>query len=173
MMTSPVASRGRALLSPVVMSMTVVVLLVGFCPYVSSSPTPASYEQSNQVNYHRSNGLLLDAMGAPVDGDSPYFSSSVHQASAGSPPSWYVQPRAHANQFLMSSLDENQLVVPKQFTRFNDGDLDDDADDYMPSHKRSAASGGSAFSNIHKRKQQAKPPMEVMNEIVNSIYLKR
>jgi hypothetical protein len=164
-------------LSPLVMSMTVVVLLVGFCPYVSSSPTPSSLEQTNDINL-KSNRLFLDPNDSQPADEPAYLSASVQDARAGSSPDWYIQPRAPANQFLMSSVNDNQILVPKQFTRFNsngqtnDDDVDD-ADDYLSSNKRFAPSSNSIFSNLHKRKQSAKPPMEVMNEIVNSIYLKR
>jgi hypothetical protein len=104
--------------------------------------------------------------------DSSLLSSSVHvQPSAH----FYDQPRTHANQFLVSHANDNQIIVPKWFTRFNNDD--DDIDDYIPGdfliNKRSSFYDAGGYQNLKKRKQLNKPPMEVMNEIVNSIYLKR
>lgn len=71
----------------------------------------------------------------------------------------------------MSHVNENQIIVPKQFTRFNDDD--DDSQDDVLINKRASIYNSGGYSHLKKRKQMAKPPMEVMNEIVNSIYLKR
>ncbi len=100
-------------------------------------------------------------------------SSSVHDQS----PFFYDQPRTQANQFLISHANDNHIIVPKWFTRFNNNDDDDDIDDYVPGNllinKRSSFYNTGGYRNLKKRKQLTKPPMEVMNEIVNSIYLKR
>ena len=117
---------------------------------------------------------------ATSTGDSSLLSSTVQHSLSGSSPFWYAQPRTHANQFLMSHVNDNDIIVPKWFTRYNNDDQtndSDDIDDYVPSamffNSKRSTSGNGAFSNIKKRKQLTKPPMEVMNEIVNSIYLKR
>ena len=98
-------------------------------------------------------------------------SSSIarRQAPSGSPPVWYAQPKSHANQFLLSHLNDNQVIVPKGFTRSDD---DDEEQDLLVARRALFASNG-AYASMKKRKQLTKPPMEVMNEIVNSIYLKR
>ncbi|CAF0851046.1 unnamed protein product [Adineta steineri] len=175
-MSSSVTTRERTFLSQFVMSMAIVILLVGFCPYVSSSPTPSSIDHDNKMNYD-SNGLTLNANDYQTAGDSPSLLSPVQQSLSES----YIQPRAHANQFLMSNTDDNQVTVSKRFTRFNSNNPtnnnDDDLSDYLPygmlATKRSSPGNIGRFSNFNKRKQGTKPPMEVMNEIVNSIYLKR
>jgi hypothetical protein len=108
-------------------------------------------------------------------------SSAVHEQHLSAPLSslWFGQPRAHANQFLLSHVNDNEVIVPKWFTRFNNNDDDDDSDVdyYVPSdkfvNKRSSFYSGGGYQTLKKRKQLGKPPMEVMNEIVNSIYLKR
>jgi len=112
-------------------------------------------------------------------GDSSLLSSSVDEQPIAASSFLYAQPRTHANQFLMSHVNDNQLIVPKWFTRFNtnNNDDDNDDDDYVPSdilvNKRSSVDNSGGYQNLKKRKQLSKPPMEVMNEIVNSIYLKR
>ncbi|UJR30160.1 hypothetical protein I4U23_017700 [Adineta vaga] len=175
-MSSSVSTRGHTFLSQFILSMTLVILLVGFCPYVSSSPTPSSIEQNKNVNY-QSNGFLFDPNDSEQTAeDAALLSSSVQEVLTASSPSWYVQPRANANQFLISNLNDNQIIVPKHFTRFNHNvqiNDDDDDDDYIQTNKRSTVGNKGTFSKLNKRKQLTKPPMEVMNEIVNSIYLKR
>jgi hypothetical protein len=97
--------------------------------------------------------------------DSPSLSSSVHEQ-----PIWYAQPRTHANQFL--ALNDNDIILPKWYSRLNsDDDTDDDTPSSILVNKRAAYFNPSGHSAIKKRKQLTKPPMEVMNEIVNSIYL--
>ncbi|CAF0862677.1 unnamed protein product [Adineta ricciae] len=173
MSSSSVSTRGHPFLSRFIMSMTVVILLVGFCPYVSSSPTPPSNDQDKQIN-QQSNGFILDADNSH---QTPSLSSSVQEALSDSSPTWYVQPRANAHEFLMSNLNDNEIIVSKRFTRFlYDDQVNDESDDddvFIPSNKRSAVGNKGTYSNLIKRKQLTKPPMEVMNEIVNSIYLKR
>jgi hypothetical protein len=128
---------------------------------------------------------MSDPINIPTNsiGDSSASSSSaVHEQQLSAPLSshWFGQPRAHANQFLMSHVNDNEIIVPKWFTRFNNDDDDDDdvdVDDYVPSdksvNKRSSFYSSGGYQTLKKRKQLGKPPMEVMNEIVNSIYLKR
>ena len=180
----------RPFFSQVLMISTFFVLLVAFLPYVSSSPTPSltPIEPNNNNNnnkvIHDSNAFMPD----PIDyqtnsrGDSSASSSSssVHEQQISAPSSsvWFGQPRTHANQFLMSHVNDNEIVVPKWSTRLNNNDDDDDdVDDYVPSdisvNKRSSFYNIGGYQTLKKRKQLPKPPMEVMNEIVNSIYLKR
>lgn len=174
MASPPASSREHTFLSQFVMIMAIFILLIGFCPYVSSSPTPSSIIPNNKINY-KSNGFVVDPTDYQAKGDS----SPVQDSLSGSSPYWYVQPRTHANQFLMSYVNDHEVIVPKWFTRFHNDDQtnDDDLSDYVSprllSNKRSSSNNNGGFLNIKQRKQLAKPPMEVMNEIVNSIYLKR
>ena len=137
----------------------------------------------------RASALLAnrnDNQGTFAD-ESSLIPSAVHQTLSASSPLWYVQPRAHASQFLVSNGNQNEITVPTWFTRLNgygqatdrfskdDADDADDDDDDLPSsvdfHRRSSSGQNGAYVNLKKRKQMTKPPMEVMNEIVNSIYL--
>ena len=193
-MPSTPTARQRFFRSPYVISVTMLLLLLQCSPYVSSSPTPRTSVLSmnsdlnnpdEKINYE-SDGFrpqINDYQRLPT-GDSRILSRPNAKSQSESASNWYVQPRAHANQFLTSHLDENDLLVPKWFTKLNrydqgaDLDLDlDDSDDYVPSlvgfHKRSPLPNQYGISHLKKRKQMNKPPMEVMNEIVNSIYLKR
>lgn len=182
-MSSSVSNRQHSFPSQFVMSMVIVICLVGFCPYVSSSSP--SVDQNNKVNYD-SNGFMLDPTdyhGAPTGESS--LSPAVRRLFSRSPSVRYIQPRTRANQFLLSHIDDDEIVVPKWFIRYNNDQInniyndddDDDLFDYVPSsmlfRKRSKVHNNGGFSQINKRKQGTKPPMEVMNEIVNSIYLKR
>jgi hypothetical protein len=121
---------------------------------------------------YNSNAFVYDPNDYQAD-SSLLSSSSVHDQS----PFFYDQPRTQANQFLISHANDNHIIVPKWFTRFNNNDDDDDIDDYVPGNllinKRSSFYNTGGYRNLKKRKQLTKPPMEVMNEIVNSIYLKR
>ncbi len=171
--SSSVSTRQHSFLSQFMICMIIVILLIGFCPSASSSPTPSSMDQNNKINYEP-NGLIFDPndyQGTSGD-DASLLSPTVQQSLSGSAPFWYVQPRTRANQFLFSH--EKPIIVPKWLT--ND-DNDDDLDDYVPStmlfNKRATMGNNGGFSQLKKRKQLAKAPMEVMNEIVNSIYLKR
>lgn len=177
--SSSFSTRHHTFQSQFLLLMTLVILLVGLCPSVTSSPTPSATNEQNNKNNYDSNGYLL------ASNDDPSSSSTVpvHQkaisSSSPSSPYWYIQPRLHANQFLLSHFNENENLLPKWYKKpsFHDQiNIDDDTDDYMPStmfsHKRSTINGNQfAFSTMKKRKQLNKPPMEVMNEIVNSIYL--
>lgn len=138
------------------MIISVFVLLVAYFPCISSSPTAKFSPLTNR------NEKIFDPRG-----DSPFLTSSVQDHR----PFLSEQARTHANQFLMSHVNENQIIVPKQFTRFNDDD--DDSQDDVLINKRASIYNSGGYSHLKKRKQMAKPPMEVMNEIVNSIYLKR
>ncbi|CAF0781106.1 unnamed protein product [Rotaria sordida] len=178
----------RSLSSQFIMIITVYALLIGFLPCISCSPTPLSnpIENNNHNNNNNndnkitydSNALMFD----PNDyhpgsqHDSSSLSSSVHEQPFLGSSLWYSQPRAHANQFLMSHVNDNDIMVPKLFTQLNNNN-DDDIDDYVPTgisvNKRYAIYNAGGNPNLSKRKQITKPPMEVMNEIVNSIYLKR
>jgi hypothetical protein len=165
------------------MTIAVFVLLIAFLPCISSSPTPSSFQdETNNKNQiiSDSNAFMYDPNDYQIGsrGDSSLLSSSVHdQPLLPSSSFFYDQPRSHANQFLMSNINDNQIIVPKWFTRFNNNDDDDDIDDYIPSgilvNKRSSFYNSGGYQILKKRKQLTKPPMEVMNEIVNSIYLKR
>ncbi len=178
MASPPASSREHTFLSQFVMIMAIFILLIGFCPYVSSSPTPSSNIPNNKINYE-SNGFALDPTDYQATGDSSLLSSPVQDSLSGSSPIWYVQPRTHANQFLMSYANDHEVIVPKWFTRFHSDDQinDDDLTNYVSprlfSNKRSSSNNNGGYFSINQRKQLAKPPMEVMNEIVNSIYLKR
>lgn len=130
----------------------IVILLIGFSPIVFSSPTRPSSSSSYRYSYESND----DPSSTVQDSDLPY---------------WYIQPRTRANDFLFSNVDDNEMNLVKS------DDFDDD-DDQIPltilSNKRSIVfnhHGG--FTTLKKRKQLNKAPMEVMNEIVNSIYLKR
>jgi hypothetical protein len=161
----------RSLFSQFVMTITVFVLLVAFLPCISSSPTPSSIADEN----NNKNKIIFNSNDYQTGsrGDSSLLSSSVQDQPSSL---FYDQPRTHANQFLMSHINDNQIIVPKWFTRYNDDD-DDNIDDYIPSdiliNKRSSFYNAGGSQILKKRKQLTKPPMEVMNEIVNSIYLKR
>jgi hypothetical protein len=193
------STRPRSFLSQLVLMINVIVLLITLVPCVSSSPTPMPMShQDNNSNNHKmisgSSAFMLDPTTSDEDSSSSGSlpSSSVHRQVLSDLPSSfrYAQPRSHANQFLMSYLnDDNDVLVPKWFTRFNNDDMngnddddddngnDDDNDDDISrdiflSRRSSYASNG-GYPMLKKRKQITKPPMEVMNEIVNSIYLKR
>lgn len=123
-----------------------VVLLVGFCPIVFSSPTSNPYFDDS------------------IDDSSP---STVQDSPIESFPYWYIQPRTRANDFLLSSLNDHDINVDKS-------DWDDQNSAPILFNRRAAAfnhHGG--LTSLKKRKPLNKAPMEVMNEIVNSIYLKR
>ncbi|CAF3692680.1 unnamed protein product [Adineta steineri] len=190
----PTFSTGsNSFFSRFVMISTIFVLFITFLPYASSSPTPSSIsmESNNNNNIdnkivHGSNAFMFNPNNYQTnlqdDSSAPSSSSSsVHeqQISAPSSPIWFGQPRTQANQFLMSHVNDNDIIVPKWFVRHNnnddDNDDDDEINDYIPSgivvNKRSSYYNAGGHQTLKKRKQQAKPPMEVMNEIVNSIYL--
>ena len=141
------------------MIISVFVLLVAYFPCISSSPT-AKFSPLIKTN---PNEKIFD----PRGGDLPLLTSSVQDHR----PFLSEQARTHANQFLMSHVNENQIIIPKQFTRFSDDDDDSQGDILI--NKRALIYNSGGYSHLKKRKQMAKPPMEVMNEIVNSIYLKR
>lgn len=145
-----ITRKSSAFYSSSLMIISVFVLLVAYFPCISSSPL-TKINSNDKIFDPREDSTLLP----PSVPDHRSFSSE--------------QARAHANQFLMSHVNENHVIVPKQFTRFND----DDDDDYDLINKRSSIYNSGGYSHLKKRKQMAKPPMEVMNEIVNSIYLKR
>ena len=146
----------------------IVVLLVGFSPIVFSSPTPSSSSSSASF-FNRYSYDSNDDLSTLTDDLSP---STVQDSLVQSSPYWYIQPRTRANDFLFSNMDENEMHLVKS-------DDDDDDDEQVPSpmilsNKRSVVfkhHGG--FTTLKKRKHLNKAPMEVMNEIVNSIYLKR
>jgi hypothetical protein len=184
--SSSVAIRRHSFLSQFLICMTLVILLIGFCPIVSSSPTSTN-NHKNKINYE-SNGFTFDANDdqATSADDASLLSPTVQHSLSGSSPLWYIQPRTRANQFLFSHTNENPIIVPKWYGKYHHDDQtndmnnnnDDDTDDYVPSamffNKRSTTGNyNGGYSNLKKRKQITKPPMEVMNEIVNSIYLKR
>jgi len=185
MMSSSVSTRQHSFSSQFMMSITIVIFLVGFCPYVTSSPTPSSSSSSssindnNKINYE-SNGFMFDPnyYQTTSTGDAQLISPTVQHPLSGSSPFWYIEPHTRAKQFLLSHDNDNEIIVPKWFVKYHNDDQinDDDSDDYVPSamlfNKRSSNNNG-GYSNLKKRKQLTKPPMEVMNEIVNSIYLKR
>ncbi|CAF3685238.1 unnamed protein product [Rotaria sordida] len=177
----------RSLSSQFIMIITVYALLIGFLPCISCSPTPLSnpIENNNHNNNNNDNKITYDSNALMFDPndyhpgsqhDSSSLSSSVHEQPFLGSSLWYSQPRAHANQFLMSHVNDNDIMVPKLFTQLNNNN-DDDIDDYVPTgisvNKRYAIYNAGGNPNLSKRKQITKPPMEVMNEIVNSIYLKR
>ena len=145
------------------MIISIVVLLVAYLPSISSSPTPQFSAKINQLNNPTDN--IFD----PRE-DSSSLTSSVQDR-----PFLSEQERAHANQFLMSPINDNPIVISKQFTRLDDHDADDDdiQDDFLINKRAVVYNSGGGYSHLKKRKQMTKPPMEVMNEIVNSIYLKR
>ena len=137
-----------------------VILLVGFSPIVFSSPTSS----------FSSNPDFYDSIDEPSTSIDDLSSSTVQDSPIESIPNWYIQPRTHANDFLYSTIDENDMNVGKS----DHDDSDDQAPFMMFFNKRSAVfnhHGG--FTSLKKRKPLNKAPMEVMNEIVNSIYLKR
>lgn len=178
-----VFNRLRLVLSNFVMTITICSLLVAFLPSIACSPTPDLTSSSNNNNNNKiisdSNSFMYGQNDDEkmLREDPMFLSSAVHNQPERF---FYDEPRTQANQFLMSNVNDNQVVVPKWFTRFDDDDVDDDVDDnddYIPSglviNKRSSFFNPTGYSSLKKRKQLSKPPMEVMNEIVNSIYLKR
>ncbi|CAF1223166.1 unnamed protein product [Rotaria magnacalcarata] len=184
-MSSSISTRQHSFLSPFMMSMTIVILLVSVCPHVTTSPT--SIDQNNE-NKYESNGLILDSSNyqEASTGESSLLSSPTVQHLLSRRASWrFTQPRTHANQFLMSRTNDNEVILPKWYTRLNNNDKtyninnnddkDDDLDEYLSPNalftKRSKYLNTGKFSKLNKRKQVTKAPMEVMNEIVNSIYL--
>ena len=166
--SSSFSTRHHTFQSQFLLLMTLVILLVGFCPSVTSSPTPVS---TNEHNYESSGYVVAS------NDDSSASRAPVEQQRAS--PFWSIQPRLHANQFLLSDVNENENRLPTWYSKVSHHDqinVDDDTDDYMPStiYSRKRSTNGNqyaAFSTVKKRKQLNKPPMEVMNEIVNSIYL--
>lgn len=171
----------RPLFTQFMMIVALSILLIGFLPHVSCTPTRLSdpienTNNNNKMNYD-SNAFMF--------GQNDYRHGSQQDQSLipssvqGQPPSesstvWYGQPRAHANQFLMSHVNLNDMVLPKWFTQLNyDDDVEDDTASGISVNKRSPYYSTGGYSMLNKRKQVTKPPMEVMNEIVNSIYLKR
>lgn len=193
MASSVSTQRRRSFLSQFVMITYVILVLVAHSPCVSSSPTPAPASvqgDSKQIIYD-SNAFMLDPnanRAAIPDRASPSVAAAVHRKTFAELPVAsssfrFAQPRTQANQFLVSHAHDNQVIVPKWFTRLsNVADDDDDDDlmdmnDYFPSamliNKRSSFTNTGGHPPLKKRKQLSKPPMEVMNEIVNSIYLKR
>ncbi len=182
-MLPSVSINSRSFFSQFVMTITVLILLVTFLPCISSSPTPLSIPAENNQNnkmIYDSSAFMHDPNDYQTDlrGDSSFLPSSVHNQPLSASSFFYDQPRTHANQFLMSNVNDDQIIVPKWFTRFNNNNNNnDDIDDYVPSNllinKRSSLYNPGGYQVLKKRKQIAKPPMEVMNEIVNSIYLKR
>lgn len=175
----------RSFFKQFMMTIIVSVLLIGFLPSVKCSPTPLSNpietnNNNNKINNYDSNALMFDANEYHPESrqDSSSLSSSVHEQPFLEPSSslWYAEPRTHANQFLMSHVNHNDGMAQKWLSQLNNNN-DDDIDDYLSSgilvNKRSPYYTIGGYSSLSKRKQIAKPPMEVMNEIVNSIYLKR
>ena len=128
-------------LSNVVLFITVSVLFVSIPSGVSSSSIARRQDESSSAVVHP----LPTAVNPP----SPSF--------------WFGQPKSAAEQFLLSDQNDNEVIVPKWFTRLNNDEDEQDQDLFV--RKR--------YVTMKKRKQLTKPPMEVMNEIVNSIYLKR
>ncbi|CAF3296038.1 unnamed protein product [Rotaria socialis] len=186
-MSPSVITGPRSFFTQFMMTITVSVLLIGILSGVSCSPASLSNpientNNNNNKNTDESNGLFdQNDYQHGSQQDSSSISLSHHeQPFAGSSPIWPAQPRAHANQFLMSHANNNDAMVPKWFTQLNNNDNDDDDDDdddYAPSgisvNKRLSYYNVGRYPILNKRKQVTKPPMEVMNEIVNSIYLKR
>jgi hypothetical protein len=176
-----VPTHSRFSFSQFVMTITVVVLLVAFLPCVSSSPTSSSesiqHNNNNNKIIHDPNPFMSDSNEYQMGSQGDSSASAHEQPLSASSSFWYAQPRSHANQFLMSHVNDNEVMVPKWFTRFNNNNGDMDIDDYIPSdmqvNKRSSYNNNGGYQVLKKRKQLTKPPMEVMNEIVNSIYLKR
>ena len=149
---------------------------------IDSNKNPKSHqEQEQRMNYH-SAGVTDDSNADPLGSLS---SSMRHATGDSSVPIWYVQARAHANQFLSSHFNDIDPLATNKWWRKShhdnqlsdyNFDLDDTDDDLSSSssvdfHKRSAFLTPLGTSHLKKRKQMNKPPMEVMNEIVNSIYL--
>ena len=193
-MTSSVSTqRRRSFLSQFVMITNVILVLVAFSPCVSSSPTPtpASVQGDSKPMIYESNAFMLDPNAYRPrlpEHASPSVAAAhrtpVGEFSAAASSFRFAQPRTQANQFLVSHAHDNQVIVPKWFTRLSNlADDDDDEDDlmnmddYLPSamliNKRSSFTNTGGHATMKKRKPLNKPPMEVMNEIVNSIYLKR
>ncbi|UJR16333.1 hypothetical protein I4U23_003239 [Adineta vaga] len=171
----PFSIGSHSFFSQFLMISTIFVLFVAFLPYVSSSPTPSLNPLESVKNMDRnSEPSMYDSLAsAPL----PSTYDQKNSAPSSSSSVWFGQPRTHANQFLMSHSNENEMTVPKWFTRLNQNAVnDDDGDDYTPFsgsvNKRSSFYTAGGHQTLKKRKQINKPPMEVMNEIVNSIYLR-
>jgi hypothetical protein len=144
------SSRHDFVLSPFVMSITIVVLLLGCISQVSSSPTPSSSSSisidldnnnnnNNKVNYE-SDGFMFEPSDyrAALTGDSSLPSGTVQHALSDPSSLWYVQPRTRAHQFLVPHLSDNEITSPKWLNKFHhynqlvdhrldSDDLDDDA----------------------------------------------
>lgn len=127
-------------LSNVVLFVAVSVLLISIPSGVSSSSIARRQDESSAA--------VVPPLPTAVNPHSPSF--------------WFGQPKSDAEQFLLSDQNDNQVIVPKWFTRSSNDD-EDEQDLFV--RKR--------YVTMKKRKHLSKPPMEVMNEIVNSIYLKR
>lgn len=183
---SSIYSRSPSFRSQFVLLINVVLLLFTLPTRVSSSPTPSTLaNEQNKINddtiaSQTNAAFMLDAIASEEDLSSPSSSASVQRplftSAAAAAPSflWYSQPRAHANQFLVSQIHDKDIFVPKWFTRYSTDDLDDMDDDLSNRIllKRSTfLRNTAAYPILKKRKQLNKPAMEVMNEIVNSIYL--
>lgn len=188
-MSASIAIRHNFFRSPYMMSLTILVFFIAFSSSVYSSPLLMdsnknldTHQEQPRMNDH-SAGLTDDSN----DDQASLFSSNMHHANGDLSSIWYAQPRAHANQFLSSHFNDIDPLANNKWWRKShhdnqlmDHNLDfDDSGDYFSSpslggfHKRSAFVPPVGTSHLKKRKQLNKPPMEVMNEIVNSIYLKR
>lgn len=178
-------SRSCSFRSQLLLLFNVLLLLITLPSRVSSSPTPSTSVNEQQkinddaMNLQTNAAFMLDGPGSEEDFSSSASSSVQRPAfssATGAAPSflWYAQPRAHANQFLVSPLHDKDILVPKWFTRYSQDDLDDmddDLSDRMLLKRSTFLRNTVSYPILKKRKQLTKPPMEVMNEIVNSIYL--
>jgi hypothetical protein len=177
--------RQRCFALPSTMSMTLGILVLLVCSsFVSCSPTPKTFVNVNgDATNEESNGFLLGDQN-PLVVDAALPLSPVQLPLTVSSSDWYIQPRHHANEFLFSHLNANDRHAPHWLAKvhpssraFDDSFDSDRYGDYFSSsfdmNKRSTSANIQSTLHLKKRKQVSKPPMEVMNEIVNSIYLKR
>lgn len=186
-MSPSIAVRQHFIRFPSVMSLTMLVVFLALSSSVSSSPLSMDSSSNHKTHQEQEQTMNFNSAGLNDEFNDEQISSysSNNRHSMVDPSSWYVQPRAHANQFLSSHFNDiDPLATNKWWRKFHHDnqlndfnfDLDDNDADLSSSssngfHKRSAFLTPVGSSHLKKRKQMNKPPMEVMNEIVNSIYL--
>ena len=184
----------RIFSSHFMLTIIVFVLLVGCLPYTSCSSTKLSNPMNNNNNNHINDNEnvkksfqesnvhafhLNDYHSRSKRDLSTLLPSIREQPFAELPSSLFrfAQPRIDANQFLTSHVNDNDFIVPKRSTQSNKNEDYVDVEDYRqsgtPINKRLVYYDARRYSTMNKHKKLTKPPMEVMNEIVNSIYLKR
>ena len=184
-MLSSVSSRRHSFLFQFIMTMIIVIFLVGFCPSVSPSPIYIDHNNNNNNNLnYKPNGPIHhpNVYERLAKDDSMLSLSTVQHLYSRSLPFRYVQPRTYANQFLTSNNIDDQVITPKWLIQLSNDDQiynddDNNFDDYISRitslNSRSVLDNYRKFFNSNQYYHSKKTPLEMMNEIVNSIYLKR